>query len=355
MPELTAIHFALLGLAMAVGLISGWVIRSHRSHSEKSTINEGWKEQFEAQRNEHQRLIQQNKSLMEQNSQYQASNRDSKKRAGELSTALQEAFARRDELQRKIKDIRGNLEVAVAERQQLQSAIESRSAGTDATSASLQRRDETIKKLSGELQRWQERVPPLIEKFRARNEEATQLEEELQAARAQIHALETMMGSDQTRVEPVDAEAMLNGLDASNDSSDTSGQSVKPDHAEAAELEASTADDHDDAEDLLAEEDFKALIDADDACELRPPEPPHTDDLHKISHDDLQLIKGIGPAIEKTLIELGICRFDQIAAMSEYDIDRVAKKLKGFRSRVYRENWIDQARDLHDQKHSGQA
>jgi predicted flap endonuclease-1-like 5' DNA nuclease len=35
--------------------------------------------------------------------------------------------------------------------------------------------------------------------------------------------------------------------------------------------------------------------------------------------------------------------------MSEYDIDRIAKRLKGFRSRIYREDWIGQARDLQSQ------
>ena len=49
--------------------------------------------------------------------------------------------------------------------------------------------------------------------------------------------------------------------------------------------------------------------------------------------DDLQAIKGVGPAIEKTLHELGIFRYSQIAEMSEYDINRVAERLKGFRSR----------------------
>ena len=73
------------------------------------------------------------------------------------------------------------------------------------------------------------------------------------------------------------------------------------------------------------------------------------------AHDDLKLIKGVGPAIEKTLNEMGICRFDQIADMSEYEIDRIANKLKGFRSRIYREDWIGQARDLQDQKSSNQA
>ena len=66
--------------------------------------------------------------------------------------------------------------------------------------------------------------------------------------------------------------------------------------------------------------------------------------------DDLQQIKGVGPAIEKTLNELGIYSFNQIAKMSEYEIDRVAQRVKGFRSRIYRQNWIGQARDLHHQK-----
>jgi len=52
---------------------------------------------------------------------------------------------------------------------------------------------------------------------------------------------------------------------------------------------------------------------------------------------------------------MGICRFSQIAEMSEYDIDRVAHRLKGFRSRIYREDWIGQARDLRDQKVNGQS
>jgi predicted flap endonuclease-1-like 5' DNA nuclease len=62
--------------------------------------------------------------------------------------------------------------------------------------------------------------------------------------------------------------------------------------------------------------------------------------------DNLQAIRGVGPAIEKTLHDLGIFRYSQIADMSEFDINRVAERLKGFRSRIYREDWIGQARDL---------
>jgi predicted flap endonuclease-1-like 5' DNA nuclease len=38
--------------------------------------------------------------------------------------------------------------------------------------------------------------------------------------------------------------------------------------------------------------------------------------------------------------------------MSEYDIDRVAQQLKGFRSRIYREDWVGQARTLQYEKNN---
>jgi predicted flap endonuclease-1-like 5' DNA nuclease len=46
---------------------------------------------------------------------------------------------------------------------------------------------------------------------------------------------------------------------------------------------------------------------------------------------------------------MGIYRLQQIADMTEYDIDRVAERLKGFHSRIHREDWIGQARVLLDQ------
>jgi predicted flap endonuclease-1-like 5' DNA nuclease len=303
-PEITATHIAILVVALIIGTIIGWVGRSNRAISEKSAINDGWQEQLAAQNNEHERLLDQNKSLMEQNSQYQASNKDAKMRASELSDALKEAFERRDELQRQLKDIRSNLESSVAARDQLQNDMQSRDSENDDVSVALQEKDERIEKLGRELENWQDRLPPLIEKFRQRNAEAEELEKELAAARERIAALDAMVGSDQTRVEPVDPDAMTDGMDASNEP--------------------------------IEEEPLESPAGNDDA------------------RDDLKKIKGVGPAIEKTLNEMGICHYNQIAEMSEYEIDRVAHRLRGFRSRIYREDWIGQARDLYDQKVSGQ-
>ena len=131
MPEITVIHIALIAAALLAGVIVGWIFRGSRSVGEKTAISLGWQEQLEAQRSEHERLLDQNKSLMEQNSQYQASNKDSKMRASELSDALKDAFERRDELQRQIKDIRNNLESTVVERDQLQNDMQTRGVEDD--------------------------------------------------------------------------------------------------------------------------------------------------------------------------------------------------------------------------------
>jgi len=322
MPEITVTHIIVVAGALIIGIVLGWIVRGSRSVGEKTAINEGWQEQLEAQRGEHERLLDQNKSLMDQNSQYQASNKDAKMRASELSDALKEAFERRDELQRQMKDIRGNLEAAVSERDQLRS-----STTANDLSEELENKDAMIEKLNGELKNWQDRLPPLIERYQQRNAEAEALEMQLTAALEKIAALEGMVGSDQTRVEPVDPDALTDGMDASNDPNDDEVEDVE------------VSEDVEEEEEIEEEDDVEDTEDA---------------DLHDLPRDNLKLIKGVGPAIEKTLNELGISRFDQIAQMSEYDIDRVAHRLKGFRSRIYREDWIGQARDLHDQKVSGQ-
>jgi len=326
MPEINVIHIAIIAAMTVGGAIVGWVLRGKRSTEEKAAVSAGWQEQINAQRTEHDRLISQNKGLMEQISQYLASNKDAKNRAKELSLAVQEAYSRRDALQREIKDIRNNLEVAMAERDQLQSAISAKASET----ANAEKKDIQIRNLQHELENWQNRLPPLIAKFRQRNEDAERLQTELISAHERIAELEALAEAEasQTRIEPVrDPDALTNGRDASND----------PDEPVEEELD----------EYLVAEAETEFEEDSDDLAENHEP-----DELIAVLRDELQAIKGVGPAIEKTLNEMGIFRYQQIADMSEYDIDRIAKRLKGFRSRIYREDWIGQARELRDQQSS---
>jgi NADH-quinone oxidoreductase subunit E len=63
------------------------------------------------------------------------------------------------------------------------------------------------------------------------------------------------------------------------------------------------------------------------------------------SPDDLQQISGIGPGIERTLHELGIFHFRQIAAFTPDNVAWVNRRLR-FKGRIEREDWIGQAKRL---------
>jgi small subunit ribosomal protein S2 len=61
--------------------------------------------------------------------------------------------------------------------------------------------------------------------------------------------------------------------------------------------------------------------------------------------DDLKKIGGIGPALERKLNALGITRFDQIAAFSDEDVEKVDDALN-YKGRVSRDDWVGQAKTL---------
>jgi len=62
--------------------------------------------------------------------------------------------------------------------------------------------------------------------------------------------------------------------------------------------------------------------------------------------DDLKRIKGIGPKLEKLCNSLGFYHFDQIAAWSADEVAWVDANLEGFKGRVTRDTWVEQAKLL---------
>ena len=62
--------------------------------------------------------------------------------------------------------------------------------------------------------------------------------------------------------------------------------------------------------------------------------------------DDLKKINGIGPVMEKTLNELGIRTWEQIAAFTTEDIERVSGAITSFGGRIERDDWIGGAKEL---------
>jgi predicted flap endonuclease-1-like 5' DNA nuclease len=69
------------------------------------------------------------------------------------------------------------------------------------------------------------------------------------------------------------------------------------------------------------------------------------------SSDDLKLIVGVGPMLERMLHQLGVTTYRQIAHWSERDIDEFDRRLPEFPGRIRRDAWATQARELHHSKY----
>jgi NADH-quinone oxidoreductase subunit E len=70
----------------------------------------------------------------------------------------------------------------------------------------------------------------------------------------------------------------------------------------------------------------------------------------KAGADDLKLIKGVGPKLEQLLHGLGFFHFDQVAKWTEEEVQWVDQNLEGFKGRVSRDNWVEQAKLLAEGK-----
>ena len=61
--------------------------------------------------------------------------------------------------------------------------------------------------------------------------------------------------------------------------------------------------------------------------------------------DDLKLIKGVGPVLEKKLNDFGVTKFVQVAAFTRDDIEKLDEALS-FKGRIDRDEWLAQAAEL---------
>ena len=62
--------------------------------------------------------------------------------------------------------------------------------------------------------------------------------------------------------------------------------------------------------------------------------------------DDLKLITGVGPGLERKLQDVGITSFEQIAKLSDLQIADLETNVVRFAGRIKRDDWIGQAKQL---------
>ncbi len=345
MPELTVTHIVLLAVLAIAGAGAGWFARNRRAVEEKEAVKAMWKKEIDRQRSEHNRVAEQNKGLMELVSQQQAHQTKLKKQVGHLSEALGDANDRLESLQREVNS-----------------------------------RNARNLKLKRELKKFHERLPPLTERYRIRTEEAANLEAALEESLMTIRDLKIQ--NEEAANAPMPIEPLRNGgpltdgLEASNDEEDEYVDEIGDESTpvlidEATMIEGEPVPDEDEAvgedvreaDDPSADEAYPDDLSPDDAPPDVTPLNEHSLDVpsHVVharennspgeppqERDNLKKIRGVGPAIEKTLNEMGIFSFRQVAEMNDYDIDRIARRLKGFHSRIQREDWVGQAQTLLD-------
>jgi predicted flap endonuclease-1-like 5' DNA nuclease len=71
--------------------------------------------------------------------------------------------------------------------------------------------------------------------------------------------------------------------------------------------------------------------------------------------DDLKLIVGVGPVLERMLRNLGVTTFRQIARWTPREVAEFDAKLPEFPGRIVRDQWVTQARALHESKYGESA
>jgi predicted flap endonuclease-1-like 5' DNA nuclease len=69
-------------------------------------------------------------------------------------------------------------------------------------------------------------------------------------------------------------------------------------------------------------------------------------------HDDLQLIHGVGAILEQKLNMLGIVNFRSLLELTPQDYERARELIPSLKKRVARDSWLDQARQLHQDKYN---
>ncbi|MCA9660876.1 MAG: hypothetical protein KC486_21210, partial [Myxococcales bacterium] len=67
--------------------------------------------------------------------------------------------------------------------------------------------------------------------------------------------------------------------------------------------------------------------------------------------DDLKVIAGIGPVLERKLNDAGIVSYRDLAILDDAAIDALDGPLASLRNRIRREHWVVQAKKLHLAKH----
>ncbi|MDJ0952223.1 MAG: hypothetical protein QNJ81_00965 [Acidimicrobiia bacterium] len=186
--------------------------------------------------------------------------------------------------------------------------------------------NKTLDKLQGELKKESERIGELEAQLEAAQESLASVEEtgpdgaELVKLRADLAESAAARKELTARVEELDVElarreSKVTQIEEQLTPAPAGGDSAGPTKAEALDKMAEIAD--------------------------------RTAGGASPADDDLKQVHGIGPKLERTLKDLGITSFRQIAGFRDDDIVYVTAALGAFKGRIERDDWMSSAAAAH--------
>ena len=250
---------------------------------------------------------------------------------------LESSLADRSDL---IARLEGDLADWRAKLPDLEARLRERDEKLSELTASARDKDELIESLKVKLEAAQNRGErdsvARAERERAANDEATRLRANETAARSRVQELEGEIErlsavTEAATAERDESQRQLNGL------------RTRLEQQEALRAELATALE---AAERGATGDLFGSAQIGSAPHHLLGEPPPEG-----ATDDLKMIRGVGPVLERTLNRLGIYHFAQIAALDEGEVEWVAHHLNTFPGRIARDRWVEQAQKLHAVKH----
>lgn len=388
--------------AVVLGGIAGWFVRARQSSQDLVKLGDDWK-------GRHDKVVARNEELTSEISKLQHSVDAAKKIVEKHIIAANQSKTEIVSLREKQNSLQKSLFVVSAERDELKGKMSNHSSVRDAAKQRIAELQSELEKnqqiYKVKLEAGAEERKILQRKIDDAKSEQKSLNNLLNSARAEYQSVSNLLASAQTKLENLDtlekkvialeadnaelkhdatlaaqrSESMkrelgdLNALKEQNKelvqclkSMETRCKQYEEDalryrnQAEASEKESDTlrfrmGDIEKNFHEMQAKQkagkrtgNGKATVEtkaeASSAAQFGMPRPAG-------EIDDLTEIIGIGKVFERTLHDMGIWYFRQIAAFGPVDIARINSELKEFKGRIEHDDWIGQAKELHFKKY----
>jgi predicted flap endonuclease-1-like 5' DNA nuclease len=219
----------------------------------------------------------------------------------------------------------------------------------------LSLRDADLKKVQYELDETSERAQRLEVERGKLNNQITYLKDELEKERAAQESQQTTIEDLNEQILGLRTKLGPGGNESTADTNMSSRLAAVEDRV--AQLEA----ENDQLEETIAtlsktQGTTKQVIDTPEVRDVEEPDVVGDDGMNVLhidrsrfqqaEKDDLTLIDGLGPFLEKKLNDAGVFTYEQISKWTPQDIQRVTKEIQFFEGRIEKDNWVSQARRL---------